>query len=76
MAARLQLDKRRLSRDFGYEPHEGQLRVHLSRAKRRVLTCGIWRIGDPRSWNWATDVFVKAPYPRAACTTWGLGRRC
>ena len=38
---RVALDKPALFRDLGYEPHPGQLDVHLSRAKRRVLAAGV-----------------------------------
>ena len=38
---RLSLDKRALFRDLGYEPHPGQLEVHMSPAPRRVLVCGV-----------------------------------
>ncbi len=36
----VELDKDALFAQLGYEPHEGQLAVHRSRAKRRVLACG------------------------------------
>ncbi len=35
------LDKERLFARIGYEPHEGQLFVHRSNAKRRVVACGV-----------------------------------
>ena len=34
------LDKLALFKDLGYEPHAGQLLVHRSQAKGRVLACG------------------------------------
>ena len=34
------LNKAAFFKSLGYEPHEGQLRVHLSKASRRVLCCG------------------------------------
>lgn len=34
-------DKEALFADLGYEPHAGQLLVHRSRARRRVLACGV-----------------------------------
>lgn len=37
----LWLDKRALFGHLGYEPHPGQLEVHLSRAPRRVVACGV-----------------------------------
>ena len=36
---RARLEKTELFRFVGYEPHEGQLEVHLSKAPRRVLAC-------------------------------------
>ena len=41
MARRLEVDKRALFRQLGYQPHPGQLAVHLSTASRRVLACGV-----------------------------------
>jgi hypothetical protein len=41
VARRLAVDKRALFRHLGYKPHEGQLEVHLSRARRRTLACGV-----------------------------------
>ena len=35
------IDKAKLFEDIGYEPHAGQLKVHLSPAPRRVLACGV-----------------------------------
>ncbi len=35
------LDKEALFRQVGYEPHPGQLEVHLSTVKYRVLACGV-----------------------------------
>ena len=40
-ATKPRLDKERLFRDLGYEPHPGQLEVHRSKAPRRVLACGV-----------------------------------
>ena len=40
MARRLAVDKLALFRHLGYEPHEGQRKVHQSPAPRRVLACG------------------------------------
>lgn len=37
----LQLDKRAVFASLGYEPHPGQLEVHTSLAKRRVVACGV-----------------------------------
>src|SRR5687768_4844536 len=36
----LRLRKRQLFRKLGYEPHAGQVLVHRSPARRRVLACG------------------------------------
>jgi hypothetical protein len=38
---RFGLDKMALFEDLGYQPHEGQLAVHRSKASRRVLACGV-----------------------------------
>ena len=35
------LNKAALFRSLGYEPHEGQAKVHASTAPRRVLACGV-----------------------------------
>lgn len=35
------LDKAKLFADLGYEPHAGQWLLHRSRARRRVLACGV-----------------------------------
>ena len=48
---RLQIDKRALFHDLGYEPHPGQLEVHLSSAPRRVLACGA-RWGNLQAVTW------------------------
>lgn len=37
---RLRIRKRALFQQMGYEPHPGQVLVHRSKAKRRVLACG------------------------------------
>jgi hypothetical protein len=36
-----QINRKLLFEDLGYEPHEGQLKVHNSSAQRRVLACGV-----------------------------------
>jgi hypothetical protein len=38
---KLRLDKLALFRQLNYEPHPGQLAVHVSTASRRVLACGV-----------------------------------
>lgn len=35
------LNKLALFRDLGYEPHAGQIDMHMSEAPRRVLACGV-----------------------------------
>ena len=35
------INRKHLFEDLGYEPHEGQLKVHLCPAPRRVLACGV-----------------------------------
>lgn len=37
----LKLRKRELFASLGYQPHEGQILVHKSKAPRRVLACGV-----------------------------------
>ena len=37
----VRLNKPALFQQLGYEPHAGQLAVHRSKAKRRVLACGV-----------------------------------
>ena len=39
--ARAEFDKEALFGLVGYKPHEGQLRVHASRARFRVVACGV-----------------------------------
>src|SRR5262245_8305869 len=38
---RMRLDKAILFRELGYRPHRGQMLVHRSKAKRRVLVAGV-----------------------------------
>ena len=35
------INRELLFEDLGYAPHEGQLKVHISQAPRRVLACGV-----------------------------------
>ncbi len=35
------IDRKKLFADLEYEPHPGQLEVHMSNAPRRVLACGV-----------------------------------
>src|SRR5262245_23104441 len=37
----LKIDKEKLFADLGYKPHSGQLEIHRSGARRRVLACGV-----------------------------------
>ena len=39
--ARPALDKAKFFEDLGYEPHPGQLEVHLATEPRRVVACGV-----------------------------------
>jgi len=62
----------RLNRDallaqLGYEPHEGQRAVHLSKAKRRVLACGV-RWG--KSLSAAIEAVAAAMEPRPRSMGW------
>ena len=41
MTQGMRLDKRALFAHLGYEPHPGQLEVHLSNAQRRIVACGV-----------------------------------
>src|SRR5262245_54050265 len=38
---KLGIDKEQLFADLGYKPHPGQLEIHRSCARRRVLACGV-----------------------------------
>ncbi len=37
----MRLDKPALFAHLGYEPHPGQMEVHLSTAPRRIVACGV-----------------------------------
>ncbi|TAH37728.1 MAG: hypothetical protein EYC70_07105 [Planctomycetota bacterium] len=41
METNLEFNKAAFFKDLGYEPHPGQLEVHRSTAKRRVMACGV-----------------------------------
>src|SRR6266850_978292 len=41
MAPPKTLNKQALFRDLGYEPHHGQAEIHVSKASRRVVACGV-----------------------------------
>lgn len=38
---RARIDKQRFFKDLGYEPHPGQLEIHLDAHPRRVVACGV-----------------------------------
>ena len=38
---RTRLDKNRFFQDLGYEPHPGQLEIHLDDHPRRIVACGV-----------------------------------
>src|SRR6266850_3352865 len=61
------LDKEVLFKDMGYEPHPGQLEVHRSAKKRRVLACGV-RWG--KSWAAAAEGLAAAMEPRERSIGW------
>ena len=41
MKRRIRLSKKALFHKLGYEPHPGQLEIHMSTAPRRVVACGV-----------------------------------
>lgn len=61
------LSKRALFRHLGYEPHPGQLEVHLSRAPRRVVACGV-RWG--KTWAAAMEALAAAMQPCERSMGW------
>jgi hypothetical protein len=64
---RLKLNKQALFARLGYEPHPGQLQIHLSRASRRVLACGV-RWGKTTAATMEAIAAALAPSP--ASTGW------
>jgi len=40
-SARPKIDKQAFFRDLGYEPHAGQLEIHLAENPRRIVACGV-----------------------------------
>src|SRR5688572_6908438 len=66
----MRLDKDALFAQLGYEPHEGQLAVHRSKAKRRVLACGS-RWG--KSVCAAMEAVAAALEPRKRSMGWCVG---
>src|SRR5688572_23201928 len=63
----LTLNKQVLFAQLGYQPHRGQLAVHRSKAKRRVLACGS-RWG--KSVCAAMEALLAAMEPRNRSMTW------
>jgi Terminase RNaseH-like domain/Terminase large subunit, T4likevirus-type, N-terminal len=61
------LDKRALFKLVGYEPHAGQLEIHLSRAPRRVVACGV-RWG--KTWAAAMEALAAAMQPAERSIGW------
>ena len=41
MTATRSLNKKKFFNDLGYTPHEGQGEIHNSKAKRRIVACGV-----------------------------------
>ena len=68
--SRLLLNKEALFADVGYEPHPGQLAVHRSRARRRVLVCGV-RWG--KSTVGVMEAIAALLEPRADSLGWIVG---
>jgi hypothetical protein len=63
----VRLNKDALFAQLGYEPHQGQLAVHRSKAKRRVLACGV-RWG--KSLSAAVEAVAAAMEPRLRSMGW------
>ncbi|TAJ21996.1 MAG: hypothetical protein EPO68_03950 [Planctomycetota bacterium] len=63
----LTVDKTKLFGVLGYEPHSGQARVHASRARVRVLACGV-RWGKTKAA--AMEAIAAALEPRADVKGW------
>lgn len=61
------LDKDRLFESIGYDPHEGQLLIHRSKKRRRVLACGT-RFG--KSTCAAMEIVAGLLEPREATLGW------
>ena len=62
-----QLNKFALFEDLEYTPHEGQLKVHRSKAKRRVVACGV-RWGKSRLA--AMEAIAASLQPRTESRGW------
>jgi hypothetical protein len=61
------IDRLTLFKDLGYEPHEGQLEIHKSRASRRIVACGV-RWGKTRAA--AMEGLAAALEPRERSIGW------
>lgn len=64
------LNKFALFRDLGYTPHRGQIPVHRSQARRRVLVCGV-RWG--KTWCAAMEGLAAAVAPATDSKGWVVG---
>src|SRR5436190_5632717 len=64
------LDKAALFDLLGYTPHEGQQRVHDSKAKRRVVACGV-RFG--KSTFAVYEAIAALLEPRPSAIGWLIG---
>jgi hypothetical protein len=62
-----QLSKRALFEQLGYRPHKGQIAVHRSKARRRVLACGT-RFG--KSTLGAAEAVAELMMPRESALGW------
>jgi hypothetical protein len=63
----MQLDKAALFEDLGYEPHAGQLAVHRSTARFRVVACGV-RWG--KTFAAAMEAIAAALEPKESAIGW------
>jgi hypothetical protein len=63
----MRLNRRSFFADIGYEPHPGQEKVHASRARRRVVACGV-RWGKSRAA--AVEALAAAMEPRERSVGW------
>src|SRR5262245_31839390 len=63
----LRLDKAALFKRLGYVPHQGQLKVHQSKATTRVLACGV-RWG--KTLSAAMEAVAALMQPKARSVGW------
>ena len=76
------INKRAFFEDLGYEPHPGQLEIHLATEPRRVVACGVrWgktlcaaMEGLAAAMEPAERSVGQAP-SRSGITCWGSGGR-